>query len=915
MVREVFRNLVTAQGTRAAADREELLSVFPERHAAEEVLGALIDARLLTSYEVAAGPAGEAKEAARAEEGPRHRIEIVHESLVKAWPRLVWWQAQDEEGARLRDQLRQAAHLWEEKGRSPDVLWSGTAFREFELWRERYPGGLTALEEAFARAMTERERRRARLRRTAAASVVVGLAAVAIAIGISREQTARARDRAVAEARRAEAGKLIALGQLQLDTYPTAALAYARKSLERFDTPEARRLAVQALWRGPVARILPLQGGGNLVAFSPDGRWVAASTPPDGDVHLFGEDGAPGPVLTSPRKGADGWLAFDARGDRLVTWAGSDLAAYSVPEGRALGVLDLGEGMHWVQPRAAPDGGLFTLTFGKDRFRVREWPHDGGTPTELGSMEVGPKTAYPAVDPTGTWLATYDLATGDFEFRRLRQLAAGRPKRLGAKLSERLWAATSFATSGDRLVTAVKEGNIRLWSTAASRKEPLLALKAQDPDWADSAPRFDATGRRLSWASLVHGVVYMWDLDGPPEADPLVLHAPLAGSGGLLGAAFHPGGGWLAEGGFGVAPAFWAVGLPYPRVLRSPTGGILRFAVSPDSRRLVGAGFGGLRLWALQPRGRPERLALEGIWYLPLFDAGGRLYAAQWHGPGPPRTSAYLVPTDGSPPRLLTRFASSRIDAMALDREGRRLAVATGAADPPETPLVRILHLSTGTVRDFPVEAAPGAAPIRSLAFAADGALVSGGEGGVQSWNTETGERRSILAAGFALISASADGRRLVAVTFKGRDIGPDAETTVVDLDTGTHRTTTTHRSNVVALDPSGQILVSGGEDGAVRVGPATGEEPHLLLGHTSRVGCVGVTPDGRWVVSVAGNEVRLWPMPDVSKPPFHTLPYGELMTRLGAMTNVQVVEDGSSPTGYKVDVGPFPGWRDMPAW
>ena len=64
----------------------------------------------------------------------------MHESLLKAWPRLVRWQAQDEEGALLRDQLKQAAHLWEEKGRPADLLWTGTAFREYELWRERYPG-------------------------------------------------------------------------------------------------------------------------------------------------------------------------------------------------------------------------------------------------------------------------------------------------------------------------------------------------------------------------------------------------------------------------------------------------------------------------------------------------------------------------------------------------------------------------------------------------------------------------------------------------------------------------------------------------------------------------------------------------------------------------------------------------------
>jgi len=47
LVREIFRNLVTAQGTRAVIDREEPLSAFPKRDVAEAVLRQLIDARLL----------------------------------------------------------------------------------------------------------------------------------------------------------------------------------------------------------------------------------------------------------------------------------------------------------------------------------------------------------------------------------------------------------------------------------------------------------------------------------------------------------------------------------------------------------------------------------------------------------------------------------------------------------------------------------------------------------------------------------------------------------------------------------------------------------------------------------------------------------------------------------------------------
>ncbi len=156
VVREIFRNLVTAQGTRAVVDREELLSAFPDRAAAEDVLRQLIDARLLTSYEV------EGKEG----EPSHHRVEVVHESLLKAWPRLVRWQTQDEDGALLRDQLKQAAHLWDEKGRTRDLLWTGTAYQEYALWRERYPGALTAVEEDFARSMADRARRTKRLVRS-----------------------------------------------------------------------------------------------------------------------------------------------------------------------------------------------------------------------------------------------------------------------------------------------------------------------------------------------------------------------------------------------------------------------------------------------------------------------------------------------------------------------------------------------------------------------------------------------------------------------------------------------------------------------------------------------------------------------------------------------------------------------------
>jgi hypothetical protein len=96
------------------------------RAQAEDVLNALIGARLLTSYE-RADEAGES----------RQQVEIIHESLLSAWPRLVRWQTQDADGAQLRDQLRQAAQLWHDRGQTDDLVWSGTAFQDFALWRLR----------------------------------------------------------------------------------------------------------------------------------------------------------------------------------------------------------------------------------------------------------------------------------------------------------------------------------------------------------------------------------------------------------------------------------------------------------------------------------------------------------------------------------------------------------------------------------------------------------------------------------------------------------------------------------------------------------------------------------------------------------------------------------------------------------
>jgi WD40 repeat protein len=102
----------------------------------------------------------------------------------------------------------------------------------------------------------------------------------------------------------------------------------------------------------------------------------------------------------------------------------------------------------------------------------------------------------------------------------------------------------------------------------------------------------------------------------------------------------------------------------------------------------------------------------------------------------------------------------------------------------------------------------------------------------------------------------------------------------------------------------------------SARVGPLTGEGPHLLFGQTRPATSVAVSPDGRWISSSSNDRtIRRWPMPDQSKPPLHTLPHDELLAKLESLTNLRAVRDRASDAGWKIEIGPFPGWAEVPEW
>jgi WD40 repeat protein len=110
--------------------------------------------------------------------------------------------------------------------------------------------------------------------------------------------------------------------------------------------------------------------------------------------------------------------------------------------------------------------------------------------------------------------------------------------------------------------------------------------------------------------------------------------------------------------------------------------------------------------------------------------------------------------------------------------------------------------------------------------------------------------------------------------------------------------------------------VVTGDVEGVIRVGRIGAGEPHQLLGHNGVVFSVQQSADKRWIASAGeDNTLRLWPMPDLARRPLHTLPHRDLLATLKSLTNLRAVRDSASATGWKIEVGPFPGWKEIPAW
>jgi WD40 repeat protein len=270
-----------------------------------------------------------------------------------------------------------------------------------------------------------------------------------------------------------------------------------------------------------------------------------------------------------------------------------------------------------------------------------------------------------------------------------------------------------------------------------------------------------------------------------------------------------------------------------------------------------------------------------------------------------------VQPLDGGPARELTGLTGD-INWIKVGPESRLVAIRSAGFENQES-IVRVWDLTTDEVRML--DAGDGR-EVRRFEFATDGDLWVFGRPMVRRWRladdgphiVEEFDLSGPEWAGDGIHGLDEEGRRLLVCK-------NDEELWFQHLDTHEAEALTTHPHMQASLHANIKIITSLDGQGGLFAGPATGEEPHLLMGHGGRF--VFVSPDGRWIAS-AGTDLStivLWPMPDFSKPPLHTLPREELIAKLKTLTNLRVVRDEQSKSGWTLDVGPFPGWETVPTW
>jgi site-specific recombinase len=94
----------------------------------------------------------------------QEQVEVAHEALIRHWPRLRQWLAEDRDMLRLRNSIREAAQEWEAGGKDDNLLvHRGGRLEEAEAWCGQPNFTLSGLEQRYLDASLALRHKQARL--------------------------------------------------------------------------------------------------------------------------------------------------------------------------------------------------------------------------------------------------------------------------------------------------------------------------------------------------------------------------------------------------------------------------------------------------------------------------------------------------------------------------------------------------------------------------------------------------------------------------------------------------------------------------------------------------------------------------------------------------------------------------------
>lgn len=766
IVREVFRHLVTADGTRASLSRSELLDVTGGGAPAERVIETLIGARLLVAQED-----GENRE----------RIEVIHEALLAAWPRLVAWRHEDAESARLRDQLRVAAKQWQERGRNRSLLWRGDALTEYRLWRARYPGNVTQVEQHFADASLADERRTRRLRRAAATILLSGLVITTIVFAQLRSVAETNRQRVsrgltqsyVEQGRRAALGgdmanSLLFLGAATLRNSPDAGVPYMLS------------LATDSLR----AEVTTLDGGGGKIwaaSYAPDGATLLTAND-DGAIRIwdaqtnqmrttFGTPQAAGRIVAD-------WIdnntvVVGSRDGTLRVWNVAKQTVVATDSSHRQELF----AMKW-NPRSQS-----VITASHDK-TARSWNPNSGASTVL--YQDATTSDFPfalAVAPTSGVVAIAIASVDGDRGAALVVPATGKPRRLHG--SHGAIDTLSFSRDETRLATSGTDGAITIWDVATNQVHQTLL----GHDGGVVSLAWSSDGKRLISGS-VDMTVRSWDLVNDASQ---ILRGHSAAVSNLR---FSNDQLYFVSSDDGGTVRIWETARGILVGTQLHGGLISALAMAPTATQYASASsLGTVKIWRLEApdllRTLPQAINSDENEERPLITADGRLFRAFDRG-----VDMWTLPT-GATQRLDTQVETP--GRIALLDGGETLAhwsqtgvisfydahTLTKKADVPET--INNLTLIKSSARGD-----------QFVAGTADGALY---------WYTATGTRIATSQTTGAIMDGvwSADGSRLLVSS------GQTGSLTVTLYDAATRNIISTlpNQWRMAKLAPSGEFMIA----------------------------------------------------------------------------------------------------------